>query len=110
GISGIPAQDEPRLLISLVPSAQLDEDPAHVDRNRHGIGQELLRPGELAPRVAEPGLCRIGAAQRMQGRSELRIDLEGIAELDDGFVELRLLRVALATLECLLLLLVRTQR
>ena len=92
----------------MLPAVRPYLDAPETERPAVALSRALLEPREadvhqLPHRVQMPRLRRVRATDEVQGRHELRIDLQRVLELDDGLVVLTLAVEGLGLLEVTLL-------
>jgi hypothetical protein len=92
------------LLRSLARFSEREERLPEQEADLDGLPVPFSRPTQLPGRVEVPTLGVIRAAERVESRSEGRVQLEGILQLDDCLVILAFLQMARAPIEVPLLL------
>src|SRR5262249_6234136 len=96
-------RDGRRLSEDIVPGLDPDVRSTEVGVRLEVVGLQTRGAAKLAYGIQMPGLGRVRAAKEVQGGRELRVRLESILELDDGFVVLALRVIAPGLVEIPLL-------
>ena len=92
------------LLLGLARVSEREERLPEQEADLDGPPVPLSRSAQLPGRVGVPALGVIRAAERVESRSEGRVQLEGILQIDDCLVILAFLEMARAPIEVLGLL------
>ena len=91
------------LLQHIAPRVHPGVDPTEIEVSVHVVGLELDGAAQLPRRIQVPRLGRVCAADQVNGRRKLRVDLQHVLELDDCLVVLTLGVVGRCLLEVALL-------
>ena len=107
GVVALKSEDGVGLVGGFVGLLAGEKKIAEVDAGRDVAGLEIDDAHEISVGGHERALLEIDLGELVVGVGEVAVDLEGVLELDGGFLELALVGVALAAVEISLLDLVR---
>ena len=103
-IVGIDGENSVRLLDATIGLASSDHEGSEVDARRDVGGLELNSAREFGVGGHRGTDLEVRPAELIMSFGKVTVDLEGIRELDAGFLVFAALHIALAALEVLLLL------